>query len=152
MEITLQKPTIADFPFIEWLWGDSATTEILGGPFSFPKETRMDWLRSKSLEANAYFIIKKDLQSVGEVSFRDYHEGTANLNIKIAAKYRGQGIARKALQQFLAYYVNERGGQTMLDEVKRENEAAIEFLLNRGFEQVEENEHTVLFQWCAKLK
>ncbi|EFS01797.1 acetyltransferase, gnat family, partial [Listeria seeligeri FSL S4-171] len=99
-----------------------------------------------------YFIIKKDLQSVGEVSFRDYHEGTANLNIKIGAKYRGQGIGRKALQQFLAYYVNERGGQTMLDEVKRENEAAIQFLLNRGFEQVEENEHTVLFQWCAKLK
>ncbi|HAO6188720.1 TPA: N-acetyltransferase, partial [Listeria monocytogenes] len=24
MEITLQQPTTADFPFIEWLWGDLA--------------------------------------------------------------------------------------------------------------------------------
>ncbi|EHL2604471.1 N-acetyltransferase, partial [Listeria monocytogenes] len=26
MEITLQQPTSADFSFIEWLWGDLATT------------------------------------------------------------------------------------------------------------------------------
>lgn len=85
MEITLQPPTTADFPFIEWLWGDLATTAVLGGPFSFPEETRMDWLKSKSQPSNAYFIIKKDTESVGEVSFRDFEKGTAHLNIKVAA-------------------------------------------------------------------
>lgn len=38
MEITLQQPTTADFPFIEWLWGDLATTEVLGGHFLFLKK------------------------------------------------------------------------------------------------------------------
>ncbi|SPX75223.1 Uncharacterised protein [Listeria innocua] len=51
MEITLQQPTTADFPFIEWLWGDLATTEVLGGPFSFPEETRMDWLNQNHKRA-----------------------------------------------------------------------------------------------------
>lgn len=104
MEITLQQPTSADFSFIEWLWGDLATTEVLGGPFSFPEEMRMDWLKSKSQASNAYFIIKKGIESVGEVSFRDFEKGTAHLNIKVAACYRGQRIAQKALQLFLDFF------------------------------------------------
>lgn len=69
MEITLQQPTTADFPFIEWLWGDLATTEVLGGPFSFPEEIRMDWLKSKSQASNAYFIIKKIQNPLGKLAF-----------------------------------------------------------------------------------
>ncbi|MBC6297867.1 GNAT family N-acetyltransferase [Listeria sp. FSL L7-1517] len=146
MEIQLQKPTTADFPFIEWLWGDPATTQILGGPFPFPKETRMDWLQSKSLKTNAYFIIKWNKQSVGEVSFRDLKDGVAHLNIKVGAKYRGYSIAKIALQEFLAYFVNECGGRVMLDEVRKKNVAAIQFLTKMGFEKKSEMEHTVLFR------
>lgn len=100
MEITLQQPTTADFPFIEWLWGDLATTEVLGGPFSFPEEIRMDWLKSKSQTSNAYFIIKKDTESVGEVSFREFEKGTAHLNIKVAACYRGSESLKKLYNYF----------------------------------------------------
>lgn len=95
MEITLQQPTSADFSFIEWLWGDLATTEVLGGPFSFPEEMRMDWLKSKSQASNAYFIIKKGIESVGEVSFRDFEKGIAHLNIKVAACYRASESLKK---------------------------------------------------------
>ncbi|MBF2348450.1 GNAT family N-acetyltransferase [Listeria marthii] len=148
MNITLQKPTTADFPFIEWLWGDLATTEVLGGPFSFPEETRMDWLKSKSQASNAYFIIKKDAESVGEVSFRDFEKGTAHLNIKVAACFRGQRIAQKALQLFLDFFQNDCGGIVMLDEVRRKNEAGIAFLVKAGFEITEEKELTVVLKWC----
>ncbi|ECJ9745560.1 GNAT family N-acetyltransferase [Listeria monocytogenes] len=152
MEITLQQPTTADFPFIEWLWGDLATTEVLGGPFSFPEEMRMDWLKSKSQASNAYFIIKKGIESVGEVSFRDFEKGTAHLNIKVAACYRGQRIAQKALQLFLAFFQTDCGGIVMLDEVRRKNEAGIGFLVKAGFEVIEEKEWTVVLKWSAQAK
>ncbi|EAH4321993.1 GNAT family N-acetyltransferase [Listeria monocytogenes] len=152
MEITLQQPTTADFPFIEWLWGDLATTEVLGGPFSFPEEIRMGWLKSKSQANNAYFIIKKDTESVGEVSFRDFEKGTAHLNIKVDACYRGQRIAQKALQLFLNFFQTDCGGIVLLDEVRRKNEVGIAFLVNAGFEVIEENELTVLLKWTVQSR
>ncbi|AYY78231.1 GNAT family N-acetyltransferase [Listeria monocytogenes] len=152
MEITLQQPTSADFSFIEWLWGDLATTEVLGGPFSFPEEMRMDWLKSKSQASNAYFIIKKGIESVGEVSFRDFEKGIAHLNIKVAACYRGQRIAQKALQLFLDFFQTDRGGIVMLDEVRRKNEAGIGFLVKAGFEVIEEKEWTVVLKWSAQAE
>ncbi|ECB9816792.1 GNAT family N-acetyltransferase, partial [Listeria monocytogenes] len=151
-EITLQQPTSADFSFIEWLWGDLATTEVLGGPFSFPEEMRMDWLKSKSQASNAYFIIKKGIESVGEVSFRDFEKGIAHLNIKVAACYRGQRIAQKALQLFLDFFQTDRGGIVMLDEVRRKNEAGIGFLVKAGFEVIEEKEWTVVLKWSAQAE
>ncbi|MBC1589910.1 GNAT family N-acetyltransferase [Listeria welshimeri] len=147
MEIRIQKPTSADFPFIEWLWADKATTELLGGPFAFPEEMRADWLKSKNLTANAYFIIKKGSESVGEVSFRDFEKGTAWLNIKVAARFRGQQIAQKAMQLFLDFFQNECAGIVMLDEVRQENKAGIAFLLKFGFKIIEEREQTVLLKW-----
>ncbi|TYU78960.1 GNAT family N-acetyltransferase [Listeria monocytogenes] len=152
MEITLQQPTSADFSFIEWLWGDLATTEVLGGPFSFPEEMRMDWLKSKSQASNAYFIIKKGIESVGEVSFRDFEKGIAHLNIKVAACYRGQRIAQKALQLFLDFFQTDRGGIVILDEVRRKNEAGIGFLVKAGFEVIEEKEWTVVLKWSAQAE
>ncbi|EAD6955839.1 GNAT family N-acetyltransferase [Listeria monocytogenes] len=152
MEITLQQPTSADFSFIEWLWGDLATTEVLGGPFSFPEEMRMDWLKSKSQASNAYFIIKKGIESVGEVSFRDFEKGIAHLNIKVAPCYRGQRIAQKALQLFLDFFQTDRGGIVMLDEVRRKNEAGIGFLVKAGFEVIEEKEWTVVLKWSAQAE
>lgn len=120
---------------------------MLGGPFSFPEETRMDWLKSKSLETNAYFIIKKDMEPVGEVSFRDLENETAYLNIKVTAKYRGQQIARKALDLFLDFFQNECKGRVIFDEVRRENVAGISFLLKYGFKIIEEKERTLLLKW-----
>lgn len=152
MEITLQQPTSADFSFIEWLWGDLATTEVLGGPFSFPEEMRMDWLKSKSQASNAYFIIKKGIESVGEVNFRDFEKETAHLNIKVAACYRGQRIAQKALQLFLDFFQTDCGGIVMLDEVRRKNEAGIGFLVKAGFEVIEEKEWTVVLKWSAQAE
>ncbi len=40
----------------------------------------------------------------------------------------------------------------MLDEVRRKNEAGIAFLVNAGFEIIEENELTVLLKWTVQLR
>ncbi|EAC3248879.1 N-acetyltransferase, partial [Listeria monocytogenes] len=90
--------------------------------------------------------------SVGEVSFRDFEKGIAHLNIKVAACYRGQRIAQKALQLFLDFFQTDRGGIVMLDEVRRKNEAGIGFLVKAGFEVIEEKEWTVVLKWSAQAE
>lgn len=98
------------------------------------------------------FIIKKGIESVGEVSFRDFEKGTAHLNIKVAACYRGQRIAQKALQLFLDFFQTDCGGIVMLDEVRRKNEAGIGFLVKAGFEVIEEKEWTMVLKWSAQAE
>lgn len=56
----------------------------------------------------------------------------------MAACYRGQRIAQKALQLFLDFFQTDCGGIVMLDEVRRKNEAGIGFLVKAGFEVIEE--------------
>lgn len=65
----------------------------------------------------------------------------------MAARFRGQQIAQKAMQLFLDFFQNECAGIVMLDEVRQENKAGIAFLLKFGFKIIEEREQTVLLKW-----
>ncbi|MCB5239897.1 GNAT family N-acetyltransferase [Niallia circulans] len=71
---------------------------------------------------NLYYLIYtyEDIP-VGEVSFQrfDKEKGLAELNVKIAYKYRKKGYAKEAISLLLNYYFYEFNGEVMVDRVAK---------------------------------
>lgn len=146
--LVLRRPTEQDLDFIAWLWQDLATTAILGGPFDFPVQDRPAWLAATNTNTRQYFLVLVNNEPVGEVSFRDFNpeSGKAFLNIKIAAKYRGNGFAGQALELFLDFYYNDFGGSCLQDEVRKKNTAGIKLLEKFGFICIHETTETLFLE------
>jgi len=137
--LTLKKPTADDLGFIQWLWSDPKTMDPVGGPITLDDEEAAKWFAKKVSPGSAsdYYrlILNQDNIPVGEVSFHrlDLDTMTADFNIKIASKYRGQGYAKQAMYLFLDYFFNEFNGQIMIDKVAKNNAAGKKVLLDFGF-------------------
>lgn len=141
-KISLREPTPEDLKFIRWLWADPETMTPVGGQIIIGNQTAREWyarMISPGSSKDYYrIIINPDHTPVGEISFHrlDPKTMTADLNIKIAARFRGNGYAKGALRQFLEYFFNKFGGRLMQDRVAKTNPIGKNCLMEFGFVEV----------------
>jgi RimJ/RimL family protein N-acetyltransferase len=149
--IFLKQPKFDELDYVAWLWSDEETMASVGGIFDFPENKRSDWYRQMVVPGdgrNFYCLIyTNENEKIGEVSFHQYDdiEKSAHFNVKIAYEHRGQGYARQAVLLLLDYYFHMYGGETMLDDVAKSNDAAKQLLIKCGFEEISSNEGVTLF-------
>ncbi|MDD2805562.1 MAG: GNAT family N-acetyltransferase [Elusimicrobiales bacterium] len=143
LKIVLKKPERADLPAIAALWGDAATMKEVGGPLSWPEEKFAKWFEKVSASrSDCYFLVLDQAGGcVGEASFHDYKaaEGTARLNLKIAAAHRGRGYGREAALLLLHHFFHDLDGQAMTDDIAPGNSGAQKLFLSLGFERLPEH-------------
>lgn len=72
---------------------------------------------------------------IGEVSFHrfDQEKCLAELNIKIAYKYRRKCYAKEAIRLLLDYFFYDFGGEVRVDKVAIKNKAGQKLLKDYGF-------------------
>lgn len=138
-DIYLKQPTLDDLEFIRWLWADPETMAPVGGPIILEDFEALEWytrmISPGSMGDHYRLIFDQENTPVGEVSFHrlDPETMTADLNIKIGAKYQGNGYAKEALRQFLAYFFNDFGARLIQDRVAKINPIGKKYLLDFGF-------------------
>ncbi|OEF99001.1 hypothetical protein BHF71_09945 [Vulcanibacillus modesticaldus] len=151
-KVYIRRPKYDGISYINKLWSDEETTSELGGPFSLTEEKAKTWypkMVNPTDGKNFYCLIfNYNNEPVGEVSFHRYNSKTktAELNIKIEGKHRGNGYSKEALQLILNYFFFEFGGEIMIDPVLLENKRGQQLLLNFGFERDESEKDIFLLR------
>jgi RimJ/RimL family protein N-acetyltransferase len=141
VKVYMRQPRFEEGSFIRSLWADPETMAPVGGTHDLPETEFPAWF-AKMVNpgdlANCYCLIfnQEDIP-VGEISFHAWsqQQRTARLNIKVLAKYRGNGYAKDALLPFLAWFFGPAGGLTMTDDVGLDNHGGQSLLRSLGFEQ-----------------
>lgn len=152
-KVYIKQPEWKELGFVEWLWADKDTMKDVGGTVEFNESRRVGWYQrmvQPTDGTNFYCLIYtyEDLP-VGEVSFHrfDKENRLAELNIKIAYKYRKKGYAKEAIHLLLDYFFYDIGGEVMADRVAIKNTAGQKLLINYGFNLIHiSNPDVVLFQ------
>jgi RimJ/RimL family protein N-acetyltransferase len=140
-KVELRPPSWSDIRFIRWLWSDPETMAPVGGPVELTEEQAPRWFAAMvdpGSPADCYrLIFDADGRPVGEISFHRLQPGTmtAELNVKIAGRYRGNGYAGRAMLRFLDDFFNRSGGRVLIDEVAPENVGGQKALLSFGFDR-----------------
>jgi RimJ/RimL family protein N-acetyltransferase len=141
--VALRPPTPSDLDFIRWLWSDPETMRPVGGPVELTDEGARRWFAAMvdpGSPGDVYrLIVDGGGMSVGEISFHWLQSGTmtAELNVKVASPYRGNGYARAAMRTFLDSFFHEIGGRVMIDDLAVGNVGGQQALLRFGFERVD---------------
>ncbi|NMO78343.1 GNAT family N-acetyltransferase [Niallia alba] len=137
--IYIKQPEWRELAFVEWLWADKDTMIDVGGTVDFKESRKVEWYRrmvQPTDKRNLYYLIYtyEDIP-VGEVSFHrfDKEKGLAELNVKIAYKYRRKGYAKEAISLLLNYYFYEFNGEVMVDRVAKNNIPGQKLLVDYGF-------------------
>ncbi|WP_400242153.1 GNAT family N-acetyltransferase [Niallia sp. JL1B1071] len=152
-KVYIKQPEWKELGFVEWLWADKDTMKDVGGTVKFNESRRVGWYQrmvQPTDGTNFYCLIYtyEDLP-VGEVSFHrfDKENRLAELNIKIAYKYRKKGYAKEAIHLLLGYFFYDFGGEVMADRVAIKNTVGQKLLINYGFNFINDsNPDIVLFQ------
>ncbi len=152
-KVYIKQPEWKELGFVEWLWADKDTMMDVGGTIEFEESRRIGWYQrmvQPTDGTNFYcFIYTYEDIPIGEVSFHrfDHEKHLAELNIKIAYKYRRNGYAKEAIHLLLDYFFNEFGGEVMADRVAIHNTAGQQLLINYGFNLIKDsNQDIVLFR------
>lgn len=148
--VYLKQPEFNELSYVEELWADEGTMIDVGGIVPFPEERRKEWYSKMVYPTdgkNFYCLIYNfENQPVGEVSFHRYDEKnkTADFNIKIQSKHRGNGYAKEAMKLILEYYFTEFGGQVMRDAVMNIN--GQQALSKFGFDIESKSDNIIVFK------
>ncbi|MBN1620731.1 GNAT family N-acetyltransferase [candidate division WOR-3 bacterium] len=134
----MKKPEEKDLCYVRKLWADDITMKEVGGPIFMDEKKFLDWhkkMESKAKTDCYRLIAVSEKKFVGEASFHRFSssEKTAHLNIKVEHSCRGRGYARAALREILRIFFEEWSGETMLDDVREDNDLALNFLSENGF-------------------
>lgn len=149
-KVYLRQPKFSEMKHIQFLWGDKATMEAVGGTVELTDEKAKLWygkMIDPGRETDRYFLIFNNADDfIGEVSFHRYNSGTktADFNIKILSTFRGRGYSHEAIKLILDYYFREFGGEVILDDIAKGNTGGQQALLKFGFEYVLDNEEIFL--------
>ena len=125
--VILRHPLFDELKFINELWTDSSTMEAVGGIVQWDMTRLKAWYRERIDPggfSDCYFLIfKEDLIPIGEVSFHRWNpeQRSADLNIKVLAKHRGNGYGSEALALFLKYFFETVEGELLVDDLYHSN-------------------------------
>lgn len=148
----LQPPSSGDMEFVRWLWADGDTMQPVGGPIVLTDDEASRWyarIVDPGRSTDCYCLIRlMDETPVGEVSFHrlEVRKMTADLNVKVMASMRGQGIAREALLRFMEYYFNSFGGRVLADDLAPQNLGGQIALARLGFHRAPSSADVVRFE------
>ena len=101
LEITIKETTKDDLENVMSLWNDGDVMHFVGFPEGLGTtiermESWINWVIAKPQRCH-YSIYAKDIGYCGETFYNVDDNGAAALDIKLFAKARGKGIAKKAL-------------------------------------------------------
>lgn len=139
--VYIRPPCFEELSFIRALWADPETMEPVGGPHHLPEARAKTWFASMvdpGNLTNCYCLIfNQENIPIGEISFQRWNqrERSAELNIKVLAKYRSNGYGMDALRTFIAWFFGPVGGGMMTDNVALDNQRGQQLLLTLGFER-----------------
>lgn len=143
-KISLAAPELRDLGEIKALWADPETMKEVGGPVRWPEEKLLKWFeRMTASRTDRYFLVLNEAgECAGEASLHghDASAGTARLNLKIAARYRGRGYGREAALLLLHHFFHELKGRAVTDDIAPGNLPAQKLFLDLGFERLPERE------------
>ena len=147
----IRKPLDGEQGYIWELWADSETMRPVGGPVRPNAEERRAWITrnlAPGSPSNHYLFITENGVPIGEVSCHRFDSATrvANFNIKVHAASRGRGYGLRAGRQFLHYFFANLRGNTLYDEIWKENEGARIVLEKLGFAKEASRGATVLYK------
>ena len=149
--VSLRVPLPVDLAFVRALWADAETMRAVGGPVTLTGADAEHWyarMVDPGRGTDCYCLIHlPGGEAVGEISFHrlDAATMTADLNVKVLARLRGRGIARAALECFLAYFFDALGGQLLIDDVAPANAAGQALLIGQGFRRVGVSDEAVRY-------
>ncbi|MGL4991212.1 MAG: GNAT family N-acetyltransferase [Sarcina sp.] len=138
--VYIKKPNYNELDYTKELWADYETMKEVGGVYDFTdghKNTFYKKMINPTDGKNFYCLVyKNNGEKVGEVSFHGYDcaNKMARLNVKIHAKYRGNGYGTEAAKLLLEYYFYEFLGEVIIDRVT--NKIAEKTLQKLGFTQI----------------
>lgn len=125
----------------------------VGGVILIPNDKYIKWYEKMIIKGkgrNRYFLIidKVSNKCLGEISFHRYNidTKTADLNIKILKKFRGQGKAKESLDLLLDYYFNTFKGSIIQDQIGINNINGLNILINYGFVEKYRNNEEILIE------
>ena len=154
--IYIKQPEFNELEFVKWLWADYETMRDVGGPINLEDSRKEVWYQKmvKPTDGKNFYclIYNNEDTPVGEVSFHkfDSKDGKAELNIKIANKYRGNGYAKEAVTLILMYFFNEFGGNVMIDGVAINNLPGQTLLMNYGFKRINTDDNVFLLEMAKE--
>ncbi|GAA0115503.1 GNAT family N-acetyltransferase [Clostridium senegalense] len=148
--VYIRKPDFEEIDYIKKLWSDEDTMRDVGGAIHYSEYKWENWYKRMVDPGNGknFYCLIYNMENtpVGEVSFHGYDRNTktADLNVKVENKYRGNNYGNEAVMLLLEYYFNSYGGEVIFDTVANEN--GIEALKTWKFEVLEEKGKEVLFR------
>lgn len=149
----LKEPKLNDYEKIKNIWEDEDTMKDVGGVILLPEDKYIEWHENmiiKGKDRNRYFLIidKESSNCLGEISFHRYNINTktADLNIKILKRFRGQGKAKESLDLLLDFYFNTFKGLIIQDHIGINNINGLNVLINYGFEEKYRNDEEILIE------
>ena len=149
----LKEPKLNDYAKIKNIWEDENTMKDVGGVVTISKKGYFKWYEKMIIKGkvrNKYFLIidKVSNNCLGEISFHRYNVNTktADLNIKILKKFRGQGKARESLDLFLDFYFNTFKGLKIQDKIGINNIIGLKILIYYGFVEKHRDKEEILIE------
>lgn len=137
-KVCIETPAEKNINYIKQLWADEDTMNDVGGIIKVDNEKMQHWFRrvvNPGDGTHCYTLIYYDNGYAGEVSFHRYDRkgGTAEFNIKVEHRLRGNGIALNASKMLLDIFFNNYYGTEMKDKIAIGNIGAEILMKKLGF-------------------
>lgn len=137
--IQLRSIMYTDAQFLMELNNDDVIAKyVVGTPRKVTLEEQLKWMDNIRNEKNTIrFIVTNEGNPVGTVivSNIDYHNLTANINIKLHQLSRGKGLGKKCIELTVAYCFEELHMKCLTAHVLSYNIASLTLFEHSGFKK-----------------
>jgi L-amino acid N-acyltransferase YncA len=139
-EIRIRDAVEADLPAIIDIYNAAVATRVSTAQLEpVTIEERRDWLREHSPERHPFWVLEKDGEVAGWLSFKSFlprcaYRGTIELSVYVDERFRRRGIARKLLEAAIAR-APALGINAMVGLIFAHNEASLKLFTRLGFER-----------------
>jgi L-amino acid N-acyltransferase YncA len=139
-EMRIRDAVEADLPAIIDIYNAAVATRVSTAQLEpVTIEERRDWLREHSPERHPFWVLEKDGEVAGWLSFKSFlprcaYRGTIELSVYVDERFRRCGIARKLLEAAIAR-APALGIDAMVGLIFGHNEASLKLFTRLGFER-----------------
>lgn len=139
-ETKIRDAVEADLPAIIDIYNAAVATRVSTAQLEpVTIEERRDWLREHSPERHPFWVLEKDGEVAGWLTFKSFlprcaYRSTIELSVYVDERFRRRGIARKLLEAAIAR-APALGIDAMVGLIFGHNEASLKLFTRLGFER-----------------